>query len=99
MNIEHVCIDAQRKAKEHPETFQAPCPMRLGLLRPGDSVKICAEGKEGGERFWVEVLGINGKKILGSVANDLICGHEFDFGTHVEFEMRHIYDTLLEGES
>lgn len=69
-------------------TLDKPCPMHApqeprwhGRLSTGD-------------RFWVRVEEIvePGKRFIGVIDNDLVCeaGHKFNYGSHIEFEGKHI---------
>lgn len=84
-----IFTDAQAMSRLHPQTFDVPAPEILAAIRPGSLVKVCAEP----ERFWVEVLAVEGDGIMGRVSNDLVhtARHGLRDGDNVTFEKRHIY--------
>ena len=82
-------IDAQKMAKENPETFYAPSSTELDKIKKGNSVKIAISK----ERFWVTVVFVNNNKITGTIDNDLIFTdeHGLQFEDEIEFEKKNIY--------
>lgn len=84
-----IFTDAQAMSRLHPQTFDVPAPEILAAIRPGTFVKVCAEP----ERFWVEVVAVEGDGIMGRVSNDLVhtARHGLRDGDNVTFEKRHIY--------
>jgi len=87
-------IDAQEMHRQHPDTFGGPTPAELDLIEVGDIVKIGFAGPDGGERFWVEVLGFKGSGFSGRVDNELyhVDKHGLDANDWVFFECRHVLD-------
>lgn len=83
-------IDAQKMARKHPSTFEAPSFSELERIKPSDWVKICVANLE---RFWVIVLSVNDEHITGTIDNHLIHTdiHELKYGDVVAFEKKHIY--------
>lgn len=81
--------DAQFMRIKNPDTFEAPNYEELNALKKGDFVKVCRSP----ERFWCEVLKIEGETIEGRVDNELIHGEElgFNYNDIINFEHRHIY--------
>lgn len=84
-------IDAQQMAVEHPGSFEAPSISDLKRLKRNHVVKICRNG----ERFWVLIKHIEGDIVQGTIANRLTVSEnaELPYGTRVQFEKRHIYQT------
>ncbi len=82
-------IDAQKMAKENPDTFYAPSLTELNEIKEGSLLKVAT----GGERFWVLVISVKGNKIIGKVDNDLICTdkHGLQCDDEVEFEKKNVY--------
>ena len=83
-------VDAQKVKKQHPKTFQAPTLEELNKIHPEDFIKVCT----GGERFWLEVVTVDGEKITGRIDNDLVNGfrHGLFFDDMVEVEKRNVYN-------
>lgn len=79
-------VDAQKMAKEHPGTFEAPSKEDLKALKKGDTVKVCING----ERFWTVIEKIEKNKIVALVANILI-STPAELGDRITFEKRHVY--------
>lgn len=79
-------IDAQKMAKENPDSFYAPSFDELNEIKKGSLVKVAT----GGERFWVKVISVNDNKITGTVNNDLVFT-ELDFEDEVKFEKKNVY--------
>jgi len=85
-------VDAQEMHRKNPTRFDVPSATELLAIKMGSTVKVC----NGRERFWVNVIGVNGEKLLGTVSNNLIGNDEIDFGDTIDFEKKHIYD-IYEG--
>lgn len=83
-------VDAQEMHRKYSHCFEVPSDSALNSLVIGDYVKIC----EDNERFWVELIEVNGKNLSGRVDNDLFFPHDFKCDDIVHFETRHIYDIL-----
>src|SRR5687768_2191222 len=75
--------------------WQAPTADEIREVIRGRSVKIC----DGGERFWTEACDVVREppedpfrwRISAEVDNGLVSGQEYNLGTLVHFEGRHIY--------
>ena len=82
-------IDAQQMHKEHPKTFYAPSEEELSKIDIGTFVKVCV----GMERFWTEVVKIEGSKISALVGNDLAYTdqHGLSLGDYLTFDKKNIY--------
>jgi hypothetical protein len=81
-------LDAQAQALKWPLSFFAPDDDERAALRPGDNIKVCRRG----ERFWLEVVEIDGDLIQAKVANELIY-NLLPVGELVQLEWRHVYET------
>jgi hypothetical protein len=82
--------DAQKRHQQHPTTFEVPTQEELNNISVSDHVKVC----DGMERFWVKVTGGLGRFITGTIANDLISDNDYNFGTEIEFEHKHVYSIM-----
>ncbi len=82
-------IDAQKMAKENPDTFFVPSTDELNEIKEGSLVKIAVDG----ERFWVEVIIVSNDRIAGKVGSYLIMTdeHGLNFDDKVAFEKKHVY--------
>lgn len=93
MNVKYA--SAVERAKLAPDTFGPTTGDELADLAPGDFVKVCIEEVDGephGERLWVEVKGIDGGTIFGTLANNpvmvpLAHGDRVEFGKACVFEV------------
>ena len=82
-----IFIDAQQQAIDTPDTFKVPSLKHLrAFVEKKDFLKICYAS----ERFWVEVITIEGNTVTGSVANELISA-PFAEGEIVRFELCNVY--------
>ena len=79
--------DAQKLKQQYPETFYAPDAEELASLQPGDFVKVCAYR----ERFWAEVVSVEGNTITARVDNNLIMW-QLKYNDTITFEARNVYD-------
>lgn len=82
-------VDAQLMHKEHPKTFEVPSKKELNALKPGDIVKVCADG----ERFWTKIESVKGNDITATVDNDLALSssHGLYCGDTISFTKDNIY--------
>lgn len=80
-------VDAHALAKRH-EWFEQPTAAEIRKVKPGQFVKV----NRNGERFWIKVRGFEGRKYHGQVANVLAFNEDLEFGDHVYFERKNIYD-------
>lgn len=78
----------------HGETFEAPGPMVLARIAPGDLVKVCRND----ERFWVKVTNVQGDVLTATVDNDLFRNDDLPYGRAVFIERRHIYNYIFESD-
>ena len=85
--------NAQRNAREHPDTFWAPDKAMLKGIAVGNFVKVCDEANA--ERFWTTVIDKQGEKITASVANNTI---RWSLGTVVKYHQRCAYQVATEAE-
>lgn len=87
-------IDAQEMSKNN-DTFEAPDLSELNELEVGNTIKVCADGEEvSGERFWCEILSIDGENIEARVDNDLIHAEAFGFTLDdtINFNKNNVYN-------
>jgi len=91
--------DAQQMREKYPDTFGAPSKEQIADLTEGSCAKMCV----GRERFWVKVATIDKAdpdpfrwKFKGPIDNDLVFTdeHGLSCDDSIEFEGRHIYDTM-----
>ena len=87
-------VDAQKMAKDNPETFEVATEKYLRKnLKLGDLVKVC--DKE--ERIWVIIRGFieddGDKWMIGEVNNFLMYAGDYNINDLVVFEYRNIYAT------
>src|SRR4051812_18801506 len=78
-------VDAQALHRKSPLTFEVPSTKELQNLKIGDSVKIC----DSGERFWITIISL--KPLIGMIDNHLVSAKEYNFGSKVYLEKKHIY--------
>jgi hypothetical protein len=83
-------INAQKMAKENPNTFEAPTRQETDALKIGDHAKIC----NGKERFWVLITAVGKDSFTGTVDNELFCTDEYTLGHIIKFKWVHIYDFI-----
>lgn len=88
--VKYKFVDAQKMAVKYPSTFKAPSEAELQTLRAGDHVKVCHND----ERFWVLLTDANERTLKGRVNNVLVCRQPFKCGDTVQFERKHVYDTM-----
>ncbi|WP_420588210.1 hypothetical protein [Bacterioplanoides sp.] len=88
--------NAQQKAIDHPDTFEAPTPEELAQVRKGSYVKVCAEP----ERFWVLVERVIDGKVQGVINNDLVFSdkHGLVCDQRISFELDNIYQIYDEAD-
>lgn len=87
-------IDAQEKHRQHPDTFEILCEEELKRIKPGDGVKVC----DGKERFWTVVKTSDPegtRDITAQIDTILLRGQEYNFGDVVKFNLRHVYDAII----
>lgn len=89
LNISKNLIDAKQASINSPSTFDYP-ERYIKSLVPGNFVKICHNE----ERFWVELLDVDGDELSGRIDNDLVMPQPFKCDDLITFEKRHIYQVL-----
>ena len=88
-------VEAER---ESPYTFYRPSEAVLGMVGPGNLVKVIFdfEGEApGGERMWLEVLSRNGDEFVGRLDNEPLSCPDLKADDSVHFSSWHIIDTDL----
>jgi len=89
--ISHDFVNAKGLSMESPDTFEVPSDKELNEISKGMFVKVCHNQ----ERFWVEIKSIRRDgSILGRVDNNLLCDHDFDLNSLVEFERSNIFSLI-----
>lgn len=102
MNPGWQLINAEERARAHPQSFAiAPRAERVGLAA-GRLVKIGVENKKflgmegaNGERFFVEIVSYEKGRYHGTIQNDLVFSdaHGLDYMYRVYFGPEHILQT------
>lgn len=88
-----VFVDAQRMHLEHPTTFEVPSQDELDGIQPGMFIKVGVETNHEEikvERFWTQVIKVDGEKIEATVANMLMYS-KLQHGETINFEKKNIY--------
>lgn len=83
-------MDGQEISKQHPDTFHVPHEDELDQIETGFYIKV-GHNKE---RFWAQVISIEGEAITARVDNDLIMYHPFKCDDEITVEKRHILDLM-----
>ena len=86
--------------RAHPKTFWIPSEAEKEALAPGAVVKLLFGMRDGwGERMWVDVTAVKGKKITGTLRNHPIAIPHLHDGDKINFTAEHIIDILNEPAS
>jgi hypothetical protein len=80
-------INAKWMARRKPERFQRPLKYELDSIEPDDCVKVCAET----ERFWVQVISVDGDTITGRV-DSMVMGLPVEYGDEMSLHKDNVYD-------
>ncbi len=81
-------VDGIQKNKEHPESFLIPSDKEKDKMEAGFHIKV----SHNKERFWSEVILIDGDKINARIDNDLVLEQPFKCDDIILVERRHILD-------
>jgi Uncharacterized protein conserved in bacteria (DUF2314) len=82
-----------RRNREHPDTFQIPAEEERRAVVPGMDVKLMFEMRDGwGERMWVTVIGLKGRKLIGKLDNMPAGIPRRLEGDKIKFKREHIID-------
>lgn len=86
--------NAQEMHFLHPSTFDAPSYAELQKIKVGNYAKISV----GRERFWTQITEIDGDKLKGKIANDLVLTEEHGYKCDdmIEFKLENIYQITNE---
>ena len=95
-------MDGVRQHRKYPETFSIPDRTAKVAVQVGDYVKLSFintsrdPDQVGGERMWVMVKKIDGRKYSGVLHNEPISFQKraLKYGDKIEFESRHILDII-----
>ena len=91
--------DTQKLVGEFPVTLTKPPKEALEPLEKGHKAKLSfkfdSDDPEmpSAEHLWVEILMVDGNKLLGQLEDDPIYIQDLQRGEIIEFEERHIIDT------
>lgn len=94
--------DAQQLSEQSPYTFYKPSAVVVGMLAPGNLVKLIFQFESDGpaapraERMWVRIDLIEGTSYVGTLANEPRYITDLRIGEKLRFEEKHIIDTELE---
>lgn len=88
-------VNGEERHAQHPDTFEIPAERDRKSLRVGDFAKICLEGGEAGERFWLRVTAkTDDGRYVGKVDNDLVVYTEIPLGFEMVFAPEHVLSIL-----
>jgi hypothetical protein len=77
----------------YPQSFHIPSAEDKRALRPGITVKLMFDMRDGwGERMWVEIVSIKKRKLVGVLHNQPIGIPRLDHGDKIHFTYDHIID-------
>ncbi len=99
--VSWVLEDAQKLSEQYPYTFYKPSKEVVGMLAPGNQVKLIFEFQSDdpetprAERMWVTVDSIDGAHYLGTLDNQPLHIKDLQLGASIQFEEKHIIDTDL----
>lgn len=81
--------NAQKLAREFPDSFDVPAKQELVQIKKGSIVKVCSCG----ERFWTTVYKVEGHRIFARVDNDLVHfeKHGLSYGDEISFKKDNVY--------
>ena len=79
--------------RENPDTFWIPSDEERDAVVPGMEVKLTFEMRDGwGERMWVTVIGLKGRKLIGKLDNMPIGIPRLLAVDKIKFNREHIID-------
>jgi|LakMenEpi03Aug12_release.lakeMendotaPanAssembly.Ray.scaffolds.fasta_scaffold3486103_1 hypothetical protein len=83
-------MNAKYMNEQYPDTFYVPSDSELDNLKVGDIVKVCVNR----ERFWVEIICFDDKKISTRIDNQLIFTdeHGLSLNDHLVINKENILD-------
>jgi hypothetical protein len=85
--------------REYPDTFPIPSNEMKELIRPGMSVKLMFEMRNGWcERMWVEVTSVKRNRLVGLLCNCPGGIPRREPGAKVKFRPEHIIDITVPDE-
>lgn len=99
-------INGLQRNREHPRTFIIPDQASVDAIVPGRHVKVGLEFDPAhnrqfdfmceAEKFWVEVVAVEGAQFVGRVDNDLVHSkqHGVQYGDLIEFHRENILAIL-----
>jgi Uncharacterized protein conserved in bacteria (DUF2314) len=82
-----------RRNRQNPDTFFIPSEKERDAVAPGMEVKLTFEMRDGwGERMWVTVVGLKGRKLIGKLDNMPVGIPRLLAGDEIKFKREHIID-------
>lgn len=90
IDVGFTLTDAQKMAREHPETFGAPNKTDLMRLNVGDNVKLEFNCEGNSERMWVEIVEIRNHLLYGTIKNNPV-SMPFEYDSGVIFVKNNIF--------
>lgn len=91
--------DAQQLSEQYPYTFYKPSSVVVGMLAPGDRVKLIFlfesddPNAPRAERMWVTIDSIDAMTYTGKLDNEPRYIADLEIGERILFEEKHIIDT------
>jgi hypothetical protein len=77
----------------YPQSFWIPSAEEKRALRPGVTVKLMFDMRDGwGERMWVEIVAVKRRKLVGVLQNQPLGIPRLDHGAEIHFKYDHIID-------
>jgi hypothetical protein len=99
--VSWVLEDAQKLSEQYPYTFYKPSKEVVGMLTPGNQVKLIFEFHSDtpeaprAERMWVTIDSFDGRCYRGTLDNRPRYIKDLRLGESIQFEEKHIVDTDL----
>lgn len=85
--------DGVDRHERHPDTFEIPSDDDKAAIEPGMIVKLMFEMRDGwGERMWVRVKRLKGKRLVGELVNDPVGIPRLLYGDEITFTRDHVID-------
>ncbi len=98
--VDYRLADGEARNSERPRTFFIPPRSEREALKPGDYAKLLFElvdprgDESGGERMWVQVLGVSNGNYVGALTNTPRAITTIGVGDRVDFGPEHVIGTL-----
>ncbi|MGW2292531.1 DUF2314 domain-containing protein [Streptomyces phaeochromogenes] len=86
--------------RQHPQSFWIPSEEEKQALRPGVTVKLMFDMRDGwGERMWVEIVAVKKRKLVGTLHNQPAGIPRLNHGDRIHFKYHHIIDIDWEDDA